>query len=158
MQARYTLKSTLFIISMFNLLWVPNFIKIRANFGVWTKFAQIYNFGLRSSVPSTIIIITMFNLESVPNSIKIGAYTILRPNLPKFLILIQDLQFSNIIFKINELDLLWVPNFIKLEIYFINGTKFFWNEGLMLVLTSNLCYLVEILIFLVITWWLLLVT
>ena len=29
---------------------------------------------------------------------------------------------------INELDLLWVPNFIALEIYFIFGTKFFWNK------------------------------
>ena len=31
---------------------------------------------------------------------------------------------------INELDLLWVPNFIALGIYFIFGTKFFWNEGI----------------------------
>ena len=29
---------------------------------------------------------------------------------------------------INELDLLWVPNFIALEIYFLFGTKFSWNE------------------------------
>ena len=29
---------------------------------------------------------------------------------------------------INELDLLWVPNFIVLGIYFIFGTKFSWNE------------------------------
>ena len=31
---------------------------------------------------------------------------------------------------INELDLLWVPNFIALGIHFIFGTKFFWNEGI----------------------------
>ena len=31
---------------------------------------------------------------------------------------------------INELDLLWVPNFIALGIYFIFGTKFSWNEGI----------------------------
>ena len=37
---------------------------------------------------------------------------------------------SNIIFMINELDLLWVPNFIALGIYFIFGTKFSWNEGI----------------------------
>ena len=29
---------------------------------------------------------------------------------------------------INELDLLWVPNFIALEISFLFGTKFSWNE------------------------------
>ena len=39
----------------------------------------------------------------------------------------QDPQFSNIIFKINKLDLLWVPSFIALGIYFIFGTKFSWN-------------------------------
>ena len=55
---------------------------------------------------------------------------ILRLNLPKFLISGQDHQFWNIIVKINELDLLWVPNFIALEIYFIFGTKFSWNEGI----------------------------
>ena len=31
---------------------------------------------------------------------------------------------------INEIDLFWVPNFIALEIYFIFGTKFSWNEGI----------------------------
>ena len=31
---------------------------------------------------------------------------------------------------INKLDLLWLPNFIALEIYFIFGTKFTWNEGI----------------------------
>ena len=83
---------------------------------------------------------------------------ILRPNMPKFLISVQDPQFSNIRFKINELDLLWVPNFLALEIYFIFGTTFFWNDRLILVLMSNVCYLVIILIILVVTWWLLLVT
>ena len=31
---------------------------------------------------------------------------------------------------INELYLLCLPNFIALEIYFIFGTKFPWNEGI----------------------------
>ena len=31
---------------------------------------------------------------------------------------------------INELNLLWVSNFIALGIYFIFGTKFSWNEGI----------------------------
>ena len=35
---------------------------------------------------------------------------------------------SNIIFMINELDLLSMPNLIALEIYFIFGTKSSWNE------------------------------
>ena len=33
-------------------------------------------------------------------------------------------------FMINKLDLLWLPNFIALEIYFIFGTTFSWNEGI----------------------------
>ena len=37
---------------------------------------------------------------------------------------------SNIMFRINEFDLLWGPNFIALAIYFIFGTKFTWNEGI----------------------------
>ena len=37
---------------------------------------------------------------------------------------------SNIVFRINEFDLLWVPHFIALAIYFIFGTKFTWNEGI----------------------------
>ena len=43
---------------------------------------------------------------------------------------ISNLQyhFSNIIFKINELDLLLVLNFITLGIYFIFVTEFSWNE------------------------------
>ena len=36
---------------------------------------------------------------------------------------------STIIFMINELDLLWLANFIALRIYFISGTKFSWNGG-----------------------------
>ena len=31
---------------------------------------------------------------------------------------------------INELNLLRVPNFIALGIYFIFGTPFYWNEGI----------------------------
>ena len=37
---------------------------------------------------------------------------------------------SNIISMINELDLLRVPNFIALGIYFIFGTKFSWKKGI----------------------------
>ena len=78
--------------------------------------------------------------------------------MPKFLILSQDLQFSNIIYKINELDLLWVPNFISLEINFIFWTKFSWNEEIDTFLMLDVCYLVVGFIFLAVTLWLLLVT
>ena len=78
--------------------------------------------------------------------------------MPKFLISSQDLQFSNIIYKINELDLLWVPNFISLEVTFIFWTKFSWNEEIDTFLMLNVCYLVVAFIFLAVTLWLLLVT
>ena len=70
----------------------------------------------------------------------------------------QDPQFSNIIFKINKLDLLWVSNFKASEIYFIFGTNFSWNKG------NDTCFNVDCVLlghnfhFLVVTWWLLLVT
>ena len=37
----------------------------------------------------------------------------------------------------NELDLLWLPKFIALEIYYIFGTKLSWNEG------TDTCFNVE---------------
>ena len=52
---------------------------------------------------------------------------------------------------IKELDLTWVPNFIALGIFFIFETKFSWNEEIVLVLMSNVCYLAGILFFLVVT-------
>ena len=59
---------------------------------------------------------------------------------------------------INELGPLWVPKFIALGIYFLFGTKLSCKEGIDIFLMSNVCYLVVILIFLVVTRWLLLVT
>ena len=53
----------------------------------------------------------------------------LRPNLPAFLISSQAPQFSNFIFKINKLKLLWGSNFIALGVYFIFKIKFSWNKG-----------------------------
>ena len=61
-----------------------------------------------------------------------------------------DQIYPSIIFKINELDLLWVPNFIAMRMYFIFGTKFSWNKGIdtcQIDLMSNVCSLVVILIF-----------
>ena len=64
---------------------------------------------------------------------------------------------------INELDLLLLPNFILLGMYFISGTKFSWNEGIdtyFNVLAVFLIFLVVTLRYLVVlvTWWLLVVT
>ena len=64
---------------------------------------------------------------------------------------------SNIIFMINKLDLLSLPDFIVLEYISFLGPNFPGMKGLILVLMSNICYLAVILIFLVVTWWLLLV-
>ena len=116
----------------------------------------------------------MFNLFWVSNFIKIRHIAILRPNLPKYNFRSRS-AVSNIIFMINELDLLSVPNFIALGYISILGPNFPGMRGLILVLMSNVCYLAVILIFLwllggycslssgycwllLITWWLLLVT
>ena len=48
------------------------------------------------------------------------------------------LKFAcHIILMINELHLLWVPNFITLGIYFPFGTEFSWNEE------THTCFNVE---------------
>ena len=58
---------------------------------------------------------------------------------------------------INELELIRVPNFIALGIYFSFGTNFSRNEGI------DTCFYVEFVLLgrdflLVVTWWLLLFT
>ena len=53
---------------------------------------------------------------------------------------------------INELNLLWAPNFIALEYISFLGPNFPGMKRLILVLISNVCYLIVILIFLVVTW------
>ena len=114
----------------------------------------------------------MFSLFWLPDFIKIRHIAILRPNLSKYNFGSRS-AISNIIFMINKLDLLWVLNFIGLEIYFIFGTRFPWNEGI------DTCFNVECVLrdrfswcllgsycslsscycwLLLVTWWLLLVT
>ena len=134
------------------MLWVPNFIKIGANFSVRKKFARIYNFGSRSSIPIIIFIISMFDLVWVPNFIKIRYTAILRPKLAKFLISGQKSAISDIIFMINKLDLLWVSNLIALGIHVVFGTKFSWNEGI------DACFNVEFVLLMAVTLILLVVT
>ena len=58
---------------------------------------------------------------------------------------------------IKDLDLLGVPNFIALEYVSFLVPNFPGMRGLILVLMPNVCYLAVILIFVVVTW-LLLVT
>ena len=52
---------------------------------------------------------------------------------------------------INELDLLWVPNFIALRMYFLFRTKFSEMRELIFVLMSNMCFLAIKFWF---SWWL----
>ena len=128
------------------------FQEIGANFSAGIKFVWIFNFVSRSSVPSTILIISMFDLHKYQRSAKFHkSWNTLQFWDQICPISSQDPQFSNILFTINKLDLFWVPNFIALRIYFIFGTKFSWNEGLILVLMTYVCYLAVSLIF----WWLL---
>ena len=87
-------------------------------------------------------------------SYKLEHIVISRQNVPRILISSQDPQFSNI-FKTDELDLLWVQNFIVLGTYLFLGPDFPGMRGLMLALKSNMCYLVcNFQLF----WWLLVVT
>ena len=142
---------------MFDLSWAPNFIKIGVNFSVVeTQFVRIYNFGSRSSIPSPIFITNMFDLFWVPNFTKIGHIAILWPNLPKFLISSEGMQF--------QISYIWLTSLTCSEgqisyhwknISFL-GPNFPGMRGFILVLMPNMCYLAVILIFLVVTWWLLL--
>ena len=66
---------------------------------------------------------------------------------------------------IKEHDLLWVPNFIALGIYFLFRTKFSWNEGIdtcfnveCVLLGRNLDFLGGYLVVIARYWWLLLVS
>ena len=115
---------------MFDLLWVPNFIKIGKKFSFGTKFRKFVILGQRSVIPINILIFSMFDLFWVSNFIKNGLIAILRPNLSKFLISGQDTQF--------QISYLWLKNLtcfdcqisIALGVHFIFGTKFFWNEAI----------------------------
>ena len=100
----------------------PKFQKNWTMFQFWDKISQIL----------ILLIISMCNLFWVPNFIKIRNIAILRLNLPKYLIK-------------------------ALGIYFIFGTKFFWNEGIDTGFNVKCVLLYLILIFLVFTWLLLLV-
>ena len=99
----------------------------------------------------------MFDLLWVPNFLKIRHFAILRPNLFKFLISSQNPQF--------QISYLWLTNLTcsNCQISWhweYMGPHFPRMRGLILVLMLNMYYLAVavILIFLVVTWWLLSVT
>ena len=85
---------------------MPNFIKIGAVFSAGAKFARIYKFGSRSSIPNTIFIICMFNFHYVQNFIKIGAHCNFETKSAQVFNFGSRSVISNMIFMINELDLL----------------------------------------------------
>ena len=94
----------------------------------------------------------MFSLFWVPNFIKFRYIAILRPNLPNYNFGSRS-SISDIIFMINKLDLLSVPNFIALGYISFLEPNFLGMGGLILILISNVCYLTEILIVIIVTWW-----
>ena len=100
----------------------------------------------------------MFNLFQVPNFIEIEHIAILRPNLPKFLILGQDPQFQILYLRLTSLTCSDCQILEHWEYILFLGQNIPGMRGLIIALVSDVCYLAEILIFLVITWWLLLVT
>ena len=125
---------------------------------------QICNFGSRSSIQTNILTISMPDLFWMPNFIKIERIVILSPNPPKFLISDQDPQFW----------ITWPALIAKFHSFIFHSFKFYifinWKyiiflgpnfpgmRRLILIFLSNVCYLAVILIFLVVTWWLMLVT
>ena len=101
--------------------------------------------------------------------------SVLRPNLPKFLISGQDLQFQISYLWLTNLTFSDSQNSYHWEYISFLGLNFPRMRGMILALMSNICYLAEVLIFLVVTacyllvtarycsllggyWWLMLVT
>ena len=142
---------------MLDLLQMPNFIKTRANFSVGTKFARIYNFASRSSIPS---IFHNYHVRFVLSAKfhQNWAHWNFESKSAQVFNFRSRSAISNIVFMINGLDLLWVPNFIAWKYISYLGPNFPGTKGLILVLMSNVCYLPVILIFMGLTWLLLLVT
>ena len=63
------------------------FHKNWGTFQFWSQTSQMSDFRSRSSIPINIFLISMFDLYWLPYFIKIRHIAILRPNLPKLLIL-----------------------------------------------------------------------
>ena len=135
-----SIPSSIFIISMFHLLCVPNFITWRT-FQFWDQILQICTFRSSLSIPINILIISIFDLFWLPSFIKTGHISILRPNLFKFIISGQDAQF--------QISYLWFTNLtcsywkisISLEYISFLGPNFPRMRELIVALMSNMCYL-----------------
>ena len=116
-----SIPSTVFIISMFHFLSVPVFIKNFSIFDFWDQISQICNFWSRLSISINVFLISMFYLFWVPNFIEIGYITVLRQNLPKFLISGQDPQF--------QLSYLWLQAWPDLIAKFFSIQNIFHFGG-----------------------------
>ena len=92
----------------------------------------------------------MFDLFWVPNFIKIGLVAILRPNLPKSLISGQDQQFQLSYLRLTNLTCSDCQISLHWEYISFLGPNFPGMRGLILVLMSNVCYLVVISNFMVV--------
>ena len=108
-------------------------------FQFWDQILQIFSFGSRSSIPINILVISMFDLSAKFHKNQAHCNCEIK-SAPVFNFASRS-AIWNIIFMINELDLLWVSNFIALGIYFIFGNKFSWNEGI------DTCFNVECVLF-----------
>ena len=132
---------------MFDLLWVPNFIKIGANFTFETNSNQcISNYQVR------------FVLSA--NIHKNRAHCSFETKSTRAFYLGSKCAISNIILMINKLDdLPWLPDSIALGDIFHFWDHIFleWGDWY-LSNNAEVCYLAVILVFLVDTWLLLLVT
>ena len=93
---------------------------------IWAQIWQICNFGSRSSVPVNINKHVRFVLSAKFH--KNRAHCNFETKSAQGFNFGSRSTISNTS-MFNKLDLLCVPNFIALRIYFILGTKFSWNEG-----------------------------
>ena len=99
--------------------------KFHKNWGTvqfWGQISQMSDFRSRSSIPINILLISMFDLYWLPYFIKIRHIAILRPNLPKLLILGQDPQF--------QISYSWLTNLTCSECQISQHWEYFWFLGL----------------------------
>ena len=66
----------IFIISMFDLIWVPNFIKIRNIAILRPNLPEVFNFGSRFAISNIIFMINKLYLLCVPTFIALERYFI----------------------------------------------------------------------------------
>ena len=146
---------------MFDSSSSATFYKNWRKFQFWDQILQNCNFGSRSLIPINILIISMFECQISKNRARWNFET---KSVQVFNFGSRS-SISNVIFMIKELNLLWLPNFIALGIYFVFGTKFSWNEGIdtwfnvkCVLRGRNFDFLGGYCSLLFVTWWLQVVT